>query len=170
MLLLKCHTLLSPSFLFLFSFSHPSQEEKRSIWSFKVENWIVLLPFVLCFACECKIGPGLSKAWATPWGLSCHCWCVWTQVETGKSDHLELCSVEGKNGVRGISSLPTRTAGPHEFHVTPVWKHFLGVIHLIYLRFLGCRFFKLFIAFSRGTTGKLKLMVEICSKYSVASN
>lgn len=49
-LLLKYHTLFSPSFLFLFSLSHPSQEKKKSsIWNFRVlRTGIQLLPFVLC--------------------------------------------------------------------------------------------------------------------------
>lgn len=58
LLLLKCHTLFS-SFFFssLFSFLHPSQEKERRYLKFQgVENRSLLLPFVFCFACECKIG------------------------------------------------------------------------------------------------------------------
>ena len=77
-----------------------------------VENRSMLLPFIFCFAYECKIGlRGEQGRRYTP-GVSVPL----AGVKTGASNHPGTFFAEAYD-TEDISSFPTQTASPHNLHV-----------------------------------------------------
>lgn len=62
-----------------------------------------------------RLGSGVSKALGIPQDLSSHCW--W--VKAGKSDHPGTFCIEASD-TGDVSSFPSQTASPYNFHVSPV--------------------------------------------------